>query len=159
MFFLVCIKIRINLLKEFAINFFLVTWVNLTLPLQYLWIHHYLSQKMVECLWCRLCRTNVNFHLFAVACRFVYYFVTISMHPCVTFIALNTIMIFHYRFATDFTGEINNYIFKGERKGHILLDRLIICKVKSVLSVFFIFHVSVYLCGGAFVTLWQKKNR
>ena len=132
MFFLVCIKIRINLLKEFAINFFLVTWVNLTLPLQYLWIHHYLSQKMVESLWCRLCRTNVNFHLFAVACRFVYYFVTISMHPCVTFIALNTIMIFHCRFATDFMGEIDNHIFKGEGKGHILVDRLIICKVKSV---------------------------
>ena len=105
-----------------------------------------------------LCRTNVNFQLFAVACRFVYYFVTISMHPCVTFIALNTIMIFHCRFATDFMGEINNHIFKGEGKGHILLDRLIICKVKSALSVFFIFRVSVYLCAGAFVTLWQKKK-
>ena len=77
---------------------------------------------MEEGLWCKLCRTNVNFYLFVVACSID--FVTISMRPCVAFIALNTIMIFRYRFEADFTGKINNNIFKGEGMGNILVDRL-----------------------------------
>ena len=44
------------------------------------------------------------------------------MHPCIAFITLNTMMIFRYRFAIDFTGEINNHIFKQEGIGGILVD-------------------------------------
>ena len=33
-----------------------------------------------------------------------------------------TIIIFRDRFATDFTGEINNHIFKQEGIGGILVD-------------------------------------
>ena len=65
-------------------------------------------------------------------------FVRISMHPCVAFIALNTIMIFHYSFATDFTGEINNHILKEMGWGYSSRQANYM-RSKNVSSVPFIF--------------------
>ena len=86
-------------------------------------------------------------------------FVTISMHTCVIFIALNTTMIFRYtyRFATDFTGKINNHILKGEGMGDILVDRLglpiIFQKEKVFLKGVHYFSLSVmWWCIRDFVT-------
>ena len=82
---------------------------------------------MGESLWWKLCRTNVNFYLFVVACTVGLFIDFVNFYdPCVTFIALNIIMIFCYRFATDFTGKINNHSFKGKGMEDILVDRLII---------------------------------
>ena len=109
------------------VNFFLVTWVNLNFCLLQLAIYIYMSSSLFksENGWKSLVQImqnqcNVNFYLFVEACRFVYWFCHNFYAPmCHIYRTEYYRMIFRYtyRFATDFTGKINNHILKGRGNG------------------------------------------
>ena len=55
--------------------------------------------------WCNLCRTKVNFYLFVVACRFVYWF-------CYNFYA-PMCRIYHTEYHHDFSLQVCNRFYRG----------------------------------------------
>ena len=111
---------------------------------------------------------NVNFYLFVEACRFVYWFYHNFYAPmCRIYRTEYYRMIFRYtyRFATDFTGKINNHILKGRGNGGYSSRQarpipIIFQKGKLLLKGVHYFSLSVmWWCIRDFVTGKEMLNK